>query len=85
MNRLPQNNKHSGLAMALLGLAMNMKPANYPDGVTPKGRTDGAQKSSATRKKAEHIQGRHFLGRRIYQVTPAQYRHQHMGKSKKAK
>ncbi len=83
MNRIPQNNKHGGLAMALLGLAMNLKPTNYPDGKTPKGRYDGAQKSSATRKKAKHVQGHHFLGRRIYNVTPAQYRRQHMGKTRK--
>jgi hypothetical protein len=36
----------------------------------------------ATRPGARHKQGVHFLGRQIFPVTPAQYRHRHMGKTK---
>jgi len=92
MNKdLFEKNKATLLA-ALTGLTERLRPAKYPDGVTPKGRTSRGRKK--TKKGSTHKIGKHFIPKHITSVkidlqghmgyvTPALYRRLHLGVAKK--
>jgi hypothetical protein len=66
----------------LTSLLSALSLANYEDGKTPRARTDGNKKSGMTRRGAIHKHGKSFIPRQLLAVTPAQYRNQHLGRSK---
>lgn len=86
----------NNITTAFLGLLQSLKPAHYQNGA-PKGRGNEQtihKKSGKTRRGATHKQGtpfrpvsRAFLtlknGSRV-PITPAQYRHPHLGNEAKA-
>ena len=72
----------NNLKSALLAAFSAFKPFSYQNDA-PKARNDTDGKSSGkTRRGATHTQGKVFQSRRIFAVTPAQYRQQHLGRSK---
>ena len=71
------------LATLFPRIAMAMHPAKYPDGKTPKGRYD-KKNMGKTRKGAKHEKGKQFEPKQIFPVTPAQYRHRHLGNPQRA-
>lgn len=79
MNRL-----QSAFKSLFASAGMRMKPIYYPDGKSPRARNDERHKSGKTRRGATHRQGAHFLGRRMLNITPAQYRHFHVANPEKA-
>jgi len=63
----------------ITSLLSALRPANYADGVTARARNGGEEKK---KKVPVHKQGHVFRPIRILNVTPAQYRHLHLGRKK---
>lgn len=74
-----QKNK-AAIISALMGLVENFRPAKYPDAKTPKGRY--APSTKKTNKGATHKVNPVFRSRVVNDVTPAEYRHLHMGRNR---